>query len=653
MLASALAAAISCVAIALTFGAGATAAAILLAGLTALVVRNASPHRRPPIEAAVDHLADGFVTLDTRWRFTWVNARSAAYAGTPAEALLGRPVWDIVPGLLGTTVAQRLRDAMTSRQTDAFEVCDERTGRWFELHLHPVPDGLAIYAREVTERHRWEDTLRESEARFRTLADSAPVLIWVTGPDGGPEFLNRTYREFTGQAHTSSTEMWRALLHPEDATTLADLHQRARASGMPFEAQFRFRRHDGQWRWLKAVGLPRRDERGTFLGYVGSSLDITEMKQAEAAALEADRRKDDFLAILAHELRNPLGPIRNAVEVLVAESPADSRLDHARGIVMRQVVQMGRLIDDLLDVSRIARDKIELRRTWVDLRTLVREVVEDVRPLVEQKAQMLTVNVPDVPLVVDGDGARLRQVVANLLGNAVKFTPSRGHIGLAVEADAGDVRVRIRDTGPGIPAEVLPRIFEPFVQGDANRRHGGLGIGLTLVRRLVEMHGGRVDARSAGASCGSEFTVTLPLLPPSLPLAKAVHSGVPVSARRVLVVEDDADSAESLVMLLEAEGHVVRAARDGREAVEAAGSFRPDVALVDIGLPGIDGYEVARRLRHEPACAQTTLVALSGYGQDDDKRRARDAGFDHHLLKPADLDALHAILGREPSPTLH
>lgn len=631
---------------ALLGGAAAACAAI------AAVSWHAAP--RAPVDAAVRHLADVFVTLDDRWRLTWVNLRAASFAGAAPAQLVGRSVWQVVPDLDGSDVARRLRDAMASRRTDAFEFRHEQSERWFELHLHPIPAGLAIYAREVTERHRWEDALRESEARFRTLADSAPVLIWVLGPDGQPEFWNRTHREFTGHlGDLPSIETWRTLVHPDDAAALAALHDRARAAGTAFEARFRLRRHDGQWRWLTAVGLPRSDERGRFLGYVGSSLDITDLKAAEAAALEADRRKDDFLAVLAHELRSPLGPIRNAADVLCTEIPPGSRLDRARGILGRQVAHMARLIDDLLDVSRIARDKIELRRTWIDFRALVTEVVGDVRLLVDQKAQSLTVSLPEAPLVVDGDPARLRQVIANLLGNAAKFTPSRGRIELRVTADAGEVTLMVRDSGPGIGADVLPHIFEPFVQGESDRRHGGLGIGLTLVRRLVDMHGGRVEAFSPGHGRGSEFLVTLPLVPPALPIARepdAVGNG---PSRRVLVVEDDADSAEGLLMLLESHGHVVRTARDGQEALEAANAFRPEVALVDIGLPGIDGYEVARRLRDQPACASATLIALSGYGRDEDKRRAREAGFDHHLLKPADLDELHAIIVSVTPPTLH
>ncbi len=643
-----------CGAIAATAGivpAVVAAAAAALAASATYLARSGRPAR---VEAAVEHLADVFVTVDERWRLTWVNHRAAELAGTTTARLLGRPVWHVVPGLLGTDVAARLREAMTSRRTDAFEFRHEESERWFELHLHPIPAGLAIYGREVTERHQWEDALRESEARFRTLADSAPVLIWVIGVDGRIEFWNRTHREFTGHRdRLPSLDEWRRMVHPDDAPGLTAMHERSRATGLPFEARFRLRRHDGQWRWLTSVGLPRRDERGAFLGFVGSSLDITDLKGAEEAALEADRRKDDFMAVLAHELRSPLGPIRNAADVLCSESPTGSRLDRARGILVRQVAHMGRLIDDLLDVSRIARDKIELRRTWLDLRALVAEVVDDVRLLVDQKAQTLNVTLPPTPLVVDGDPARLRQVIANLLGNAAKFTPGRGRIDLTVTTDAGEVTLGVRDSGSGIPADVLPRIFEPFVQGQADRRHGGLGIGLTLVRRLVELHGGRVEAFSAGAGRGSQFVVTLPLVPPALPIADAsepVEAGV---SRRVLVVEDDADSAEGLLMLLEAQGHVVRTARDGQEAIETATSFRPEVALVDIGLPDIDGYEVARRLRHQPSCAETTLVALSGYGRDEDKRRAREAGFDHHLLKPADLDALHAILVSVTPPTLH
>jgi PAS domain S-box-containing protein len=653
---TAVAAAVCCAAIAHVAGAPVALIAGVAVFVTAFGVHALrDPRRAAGVEAAVEHLADVFVTLDDGWRLTFVNQRAADFARAPARSLIGRSLWNVAPRLHGSDVGARLREAMTSRRTDAFEFRHDESRRWFELHLHPIPAGLAVYAREVTERHRWEDALRESESRFRMLADSAPVLIWVIDETGKPEFWNRTHREFTGHLRGLPTvEGWRALVHPDDASELARVHETSREGGLPFEARFRIRRHDGQWRWLKAVGLPRRDERGRFVGWVGSSLDITDLKDAEESAREADRRKDDFIAVLAHELRSPLGPVRNAADVLCSEGPSDSRLARARDIVVRQVAHMSRLIDDLLDVSRIARDKIELRRTWLDLRVLVREVVDDVRLLLDRKAQVLTVSLPETPLVVDVDPARLRQVIANLLGNAAKFTPGHGRIDLALRADAGEVSLSVRDSGSGIRPDVLTRIFEPFVQGESDRRHGGLGIGLTLVRRLAELHGGRVEAYSAGIGRGSEFVVTLPLVPPALPIVRPPHAAMAATgARRVLVVEDDADSAEGLLMLLESQGHVVRTARDGREAVEAAVAFHPEVALVDIGLPDIDGYEVARRLRDDPSCAKATLVALSGYGRDEDKRRALEAGFDHHLLKPADLDELHAILVSVAPPTLH
>jgi signal transduction histidine kinase/ActR/RegA family two-component response regulator len=361
---------------------------------------------------------------------------------------------------------------------------------------------------------------------------------------------------------------------------------------------------------------------------------------------QADRHKNEFLSMLAHELRNPLAPIRNAVQILRIKCAHDPELGQIRDLIDRQVQQLIRLVDDLLDISRITRGKIRLQTEAVDLAAVVARAVETNRPLIDARRHELTVGLPAEPLRVEGDPVRLTQVVGNLLNNAAKYTEEGGRIWLTAERDGAEAVLRVRDTGVGIPAEMLASIFELFTQVDRtlDRSQGGLGIGLTLVRRLVEMHGGRVQASSDGPGQGSEFVVRLPALVggrrPALAANGVVSSLARFGPARVLVVDDNRDAADSLALLLRMAGHAVDVCHDGPAAVAAAAANRPQLVLLDIGLPGMDGYAVARQLRRLPELADTLLVALTGYGQAEDVRRSHEAGFDHHLVKPADPEAL-------------
>jgi signal transduction histidine kinase/CheY-like chemotaxis protein len=364
---------------------------------------------------------------------------------------------------------------------------------------------------------------------------------------------------------------------------------------------------------------------------------------------QADRRKDEFLAVLAHELRNPLAPVRNAVEVMRLRDVDDPGLRWARDIIDRQVQQMTRLVDDLLDVSRITRGKVKLQKEPVDLAVVVARAVESSRPLIDARHHELTVTLPPEPVPLEADAIRLAQVVANLLNNAAKYTGEGGRIGLAVERHGAEAVVRVRDSGVGIPAGMLTQVFDLFTQVESSvvRSQGGLGIGLTLVRSLVELHGGSVTAHSEGPGTGSEFVVRLPALPELRsgdcgPGGNGRRAGS--SARRILVVDDNGDAADSLAVLLRLMGNDVRTARDGPAALEAAGAYRPDVVLLDLGLPRMSGYEVCRRLREGHFANGPLVVALTGYGQDEDRRRTREAGFDHHLVKPVNPDELGEVL---------
>jgi signal transduction histidine kinase len=384
-------------------------------------------------------------------------------------------------------------------------------------------------------------------------------------------------------------------------------------------------------------------ERETLLAELG--------RRAEQLA-ETDLRKDEFLATLAHELRNPLAPVRNALQIL--RLAGDNRLaaEQARSMMDRQVQQLVRLVDDLLDVSRITRGTVELKKERVALSSIVASAVETSRPLIEAARHDLSVTLPPETIELEADPTRLAQVLSNLLNNAAKYTEAGGKIWLTAQREGDRVTVRVRDTGIGIAAEMLPKIFDLFMQvdGSIDKAQGGLGIGLTLVRTLLEMHGGTVEARSAGPGLGSEFSIWLPLAPERRPAQAdgksraGVNPSLPL--RRVLIVDDNVDAAQSLAMLLRILGQDVRTAHNGRSALEAARASMPEIAILDIGLPGMDGHELARRLRDEPGGDAVLIIALTGWGQDVDRRRSFEAGFDYHMTKPADPEALRKLLSQ-------
>ncbi len=384
--------------------------------------------------------------------------------------------------------------------------------------------------------------------------------------------------------------------------------------------------------------------------------EIERLRSEAAKEKEANLRKDEFLAMLAHELRNPLAPIFNALHILQLNGGNNPTIDQVRTVLDRQVRQLARLVDDLLDVSRITRGKIQLRKEPLELSKLLARAQESARPSIEARGHKLEIIALDEPIWLDADPTRLEQVLANLLNNAAKYTDPGGRISIHAERDQDELVLRIRDTGIGIAPEILPRLFDLFLQADRSldRAQGGLGIGLTLVRRLVEMHGGTVQASSPGLGQGSEFTIRLPLLPvdatggPAARDSRAVTEPVrtPGHPIRILVVDDQKDTVESMALLLRLEGHEVQLAHDAPTALEIARLFRPEVAILDIGLPGIDGYELGRQIRHQEGERKTLLIALTGFGQTEDRRRSRDIGFDHHLVKPVDPVALQQLIAR-------
>jgi PAS domain S-box-containing protein len=496
----------------------------------------------------------------------------------------------------------------------------------------------------------------ESERRFKTLADGSPVLLWVNGPEGC-EFVNRAYLDFIGLESDAEVRGfdWSRFVHPDDRGRYTAAYMEAFQTRSKFRAEFRFRRSDGGWRWMRSEATPRV-ENEVFVGYVGASVDITERKIAEEALREADQRKDAFLAILAHELRNPLAPIRTGVELLRVGGDNPGVIRRVRPILERQVAQMVRLIDDLLDVSRITSGKIQLQRQPTSLNELVNGAVDANLAAIDAAGLTLSVDLPESPCILEVDPTRFVQVLSNLLHNSTKFTDRGGTIDVIGTVDESVtpalLTLTVRDSGAGIGEATLPHVFDFFVQGEtAGRGKSGLGIGLGLAKQLVELHGGTIDAHSAGPGRGTSFTIRIPVLgwefvSPSPEVDRM--EARPFADRRILVIDDNVDAADTLAALVVALGGEAATAYDGQEGLRCAADFRPDAILLDVGMPGMDGYETCRRLRTQPSGQVAYIVAVTGWGQVHDRERALAEGFDAHLTKPADPRVLEALLADAP-----
>jgi PAS domain S-box-containing protein len=510
--------------------------------------------------------------------------------------------------------------------------------------------GFAKITRDLTERRAHEERLRESEERLRLIIESVQdYAIFMVDPTGVVASWNRGAERITGYTAAEIIgQHFSRFFSREDIAERAperELREALQLGRTEYEG-WRLRK-DGSRFWANVVITPLLTSAGEHRGFVKVTRDLTQRRQVEALE-QSNRRINEFLAMLAHELRNPLAPIRNAITVMQRVETQEPTIAWARDVIDRQAGHLSRLVDDLLDISRITSGKITLRRELVDLNEVVLRAVEAARPQVESRQHALAVEMVPEPLTVSGDTTRLLQVFVNLLNNAAKYTPDKGRIAVTSSRQGDEARVTVRDNGIGIAPHLLPKVFDLFAQGDRSlaRSEGGLGIGLTLARRLVDMHAGEIDARSAGVNQGAEFTVRLPLARPVRIGGGPELPPPPVESRlcRVLVVDDNEDSAQTMAMLLALSGHVIRIAHDGASALEITASFRPHVVLLDIGLPGMDGYDVARQLRARPDMAKTTLVAMTGYGQEDDRRRSSEAGFAHHLVKPIDVAALERVI---------
>jgi two-component system CheB/CheR fusion protein len=552
-----------------------------------------------------------------------------------------------------------------------------------------------------------EAQLHLAEARYHTLLEQIPAVTFLAALDEGDTELYvspqiEALLGFSQKEWLEDPTLWYRQLHSDDQQRWHEEFARTCATGVPFRADYRLIARDGRVVWVHGECQVVRDAEGRPLFLQGIAFDITQRKEAEAALqrmhdalailvqqrtaelarvnqtlreeirersrlqeavrqraeqlAEESRRKDEFLATLAHELRNPLAPLQNALEVL-SQHDVDARaIAWARDMMKRQIRHLTRLIDDLLDISRINQGKIELHTEESDLSVIVTHAAEAARPLLTERRHELTIALPSVPLPLRADPVRLEQVLVNLLGNAARYTDPSGHIQLSVQREAAGAVVRVRDDGIGIPADMLERIFELFTQVDRSLTRAsqwGLGVGLSLARTLVEMHGGTLRAFSAGLGQGSEFIVTLPLASEVLihttPLTSGNRRelpGAPRVGRSVLVVDDSSDVAESMALLLRSWGYEVRVAHDGPAALAAARTRPAEVVLLDIGLPGMSGYEVAEHFRQQPDMQGALIIALTGYGREEDRRRARQAGFDHHLTKPVDPDTVKELLAR-------
>ena len=499
--------------------------------------------------------------------------------------------------------------------------------------------GIFIQGHEVTEQHRAQQALL-------AFSNSIPAIAWEAGAQGGLERFNSQWQAYTGLSVESALGRgWTNAVHPEDLLGAQRVWEGARKGNRAWQIEYRLRSATGEWRWFHAKAVPQLDVEGRVLRWFGTTTDIQESKIAAQKLRDADRQKDEFLATLAHELRNPLAPIRAAVHLLSSPGADEAARARAASVIGRQVGHMARLLDDLIDVARITQRRLELKKETVTAASVIEAALEAARPLADAKRHTLTTTIEDPHAQLLADPVRLAQVLSNLLNNASKYTDAGGRISLDVRSVETDLSFTVTDSGIGLEAAAIEKVFAMFAQEHSaiDRSEGGLGIGLALVKGLVELHGGSVTATSDGAGRGSRFTVRLPYVAvaPGADVAQGPGAPRPLatapgSGRTVLLADDNRDAADVMADLLRMEGHVVHTAHDGIEAAALALRLQPDVLVLDIGMPGLNGYEVARQVRAQPWGSRPLMIAATGWGQDDDRQKAMDAGFNLHLTKPFD-----------------
>ena len=588
----------------------------------------------PPSEN-IEELAD--------WKAWWADG--SARHGQP----VGPQEWGLMRALRGEGSP---RDIV---EIEPFGAPGER--RTILLHAEPIRDaiknvvGSVMAQMDITAQVRMEAALRDSEAKFRTIANAMPQMVWSTLPDGHHDYFNQQWYDFTGVPEGSTDGLgWRDIFHPDDQARAWALWNHSLATGEVYEIQYRLRHHSGQYHWTLGRALPIRDQAHQIIRWMGTCTDIHDQKLAEELLKRESERKDEFLAMLAHELRNPLAPISTAAQMLKIPGLDGARVRQAGDVITRQVKHMTSLVNDLLDLSRITRGLVQIAHEDVDLKLVLNNAVEQALPLIHARTHALNIQMSPSVAFAEGDKNRLVQVVANMLNNAAKYTPQNGTIELALEVRNQQAHISVKDNGSGITADLLPCIFDLFTQGERtpDRAQGGLGLGLSLVKSITQLHGGQVTAQSNGAGQGSTFTVTLPLMvhthETSLPTRLDTSAAADILPLRLMVVDDNLDAAQSLADLLSLDDHQVLVMEDATSALAAPGKDTVQVFILDIGLPVINGYELARRLRADPATAKAVLIALTGYGQAHDRVLTKSAGFDHHFVKPLDPEQLARVL---------
>jgi PAS domain S-box-containing protein len=562
----------------------------------------------------------------------------------------------LIAALLASSWLQRVVSLpMESMASVARQIVEKRdysfrAAKQTDDEIGVVVDAFNSMLDEVQSHSR---ALETSEKLYRAIGESINYGVWVTDAEGRVIYMSDSFLKLVGLTQQQvADEGWGSVLHPDDLEdTMVAWRECARAGTMWYR-EHRYLGVDGKVHSILAQGVPIRDDAGRIQRWAGINLDISRLKNTERALIEADRRKDEFLATLAHELRNPLAPIRNAVRILDSDAADERQRKWGREVIARQVHRMSLLLDDLLDVSRITRNQLELKRDYVDLKSVVSVAVETARPLMDAKKHKLTVSLPPENVKLEADPLRLSQVIGNLLTNAAKYTDPEGNIGLSARIQNAELVISIKDDGIGLNPEVIPGLFTMFSQVNSaiDRAEGGLGIGLSLVKGLVALHGGRVEAKSEGLGKGSEFIVILPhkvLASAGKVVEETTDGAANANAVRrgcVLVVDDNRDAAESLSLVLGFAGYEVMTAFNGMDALETGSRERPQAALIDIGMPGMSGHEVARRIRLEAWGKHAVLIALTGWGQDQDKQNAIAAGFNEHMTKPVEPAEVEKLL---------
>jgi PAS domain S-box-containing protein len=585
-------------------------------------------------------------------RFLWVSQRYADWLGLPRDQVIGRPISEVLGEECVAHMQLHVAEALAGRAMKR-EVVVHHKGlgpRWVHVDCVPtfgpggVPDGWIEAISDVTERHTIEERLEENRTTLQSFYDSSPFLMGLVELDGESIvylYTNQTVARSLGSTPEEMVYQAADLFSaPWEVALWGQHYQQSRREGAPVTFEYQQGPEQGN-RWLRStvafVGEVRGRPRFSFVAE-----EITEHKKMLEALREANRSKDEFLAMLGHELRNPLSPIVTALDIL--RGSAHGRNARTLAIVRRQVQYLVRLVDDLLDVSRVTRGRLQIRRRPLRIQEVVAQGIEMATPLVEQRRHHLEVKVPADDLTISGDPGRLAQVVANLLTNSAKYTEPGGRITVEARREGSEIVLSVADTGIGIAPELLPHVFELFTQEQqaADRATGGLGIGLAIVRNLIELHGGSVTAESAGAGLGSRFTVRLPAIeePAAIEPGSSITPPKAETSKRVLLVDDNEDALQLLGEVLRGAGYQVAMAKDGPAALDALARFPADVAILDIGLPVMDGYEVARRMRKRLGPAAPKMIALTGYGRDSDRERARSEGFAQHLTKPVDLASL-------------